>query len=206
MRKPIKHILLSLIGSLILFNPVRTLSQNISYYLEIDEQKWNSFHVRVSVENMNQPQLVFVMPSWRPGAYIRRDFGVHVKNIEAFGELAEPLSITRLNQSAWRVEANNSAIVRVEYDIDHSTPGLIGKRLNSKFAMVDGAMNFMYINGKKNLPTTVHYRVPHGWKLATALPAAQGSFEYMANNYDHLIDSPAFMSRFKDYYFTIKNQ
>ena len=204
---PEKHFswqLFLITGWLIIFNAVPIFSQDIFYYLEVDEQNWNAFHVRILIENVNQPQLVFVMPVWRPGAYVRRDFGKYVRNFEVFGESVQPLQATQLNQGSWSVNVNNSSIVRVEYDVDYSTARFMGMRVTSRFAMIDGAMNFMYIKGKKDLPIAVHFRVPHGWKLATSLPTAQASFEYLAQNYDHLIDCPVLMSKFRDYYFTIK--
>ena len=207
MQRPVKHFswqLYLITGWLIIFNAVPSFSQNISYNLEINEQNWNSFHVRISIENVNQPHLVFVMPVWRPGAYVRRDFGQYVQNFEAYGESAQPLQVTKFNKGTWNVDVNNSAIIRVEYDVGYTSARFMGKRLTSTFAMVDGAMNFMYIKGKKQLPLKINYRVPHGWKLATALPAGQASFEYTAKNYDHLIDCPVLMSKFKNYYFTIK--
>ena len=190
---------------LIVTLPIIVHSQNITYYLEIDEQDWNSFHVRISVEKVNQPQLVFEMPVWRPGAYIRRDFGQHVKNFKAFGESIQPLQTIRMNQGTWCVDVSKSATVEVEYDVEYTSPRFMGIRMDSTFAIVDGAMNFMYIKNKEHLPLKVEFRVPHNWKLATALPTDQRAFEYRAQNYDHLIDCPVLMSQFKNYYFTIHN-
>ena len=176
--------LLILTIALIIFSAPITYSQNITYYLEIDEQDWNFFHVRISIEKVNQPQLVFEMPVWRPGAYIRRNFGQHVKNFNAFGESGQPLQTIRMNQGTWQVTVNNSATVEVEYNVDYTSTRFMGIRMDSTFAIVDGAMNFMYLKDKEHLPLKVGFQVPHNWKLATALPAGQGqgAFEYNAQN------------------------
>ncbi len=177
-------------------------SLTISYHLEIDEQDWDSYHIRMTAENVDQARLIYAMPAWRPGAYIRKDFGQFVQNFQAWGESGQPLKIVKLNRNEWDVENENSSLVRIEYDIDERAARFMGPQLDSSFALVDGAMNFMYLKGHEHLPVLLSVRVPHGWKLATALPPLQSTFEFTADNYHHLIDSPLFMSQFQEYYFT----
>jgi len=194
------------IGFILIFDLHLCFSQRITYQLEIDEQNWNAFHVRIFVENVNEKQIVFVMPSWRPGAYVRSEFGQYVRNFQAFGSSTQPLQVVRLNDGMWSINLENSSLARVEYDVDHARRRMMGKYMDISFALVDGAMNFMYIKDKEHLPLHVEFRVPHGWKLATALPGEQTAFEFDVADYHQLIDCPVLMSRFSDYYFTINNR
>ncbi len=181
-------------------------SQKISYQLEVDERDWNSFHIRIMVENVNTNRLLFTMPGWRPGVYVRQDFGKYVRNFQAFDASAHSLPVSRLNTNTWSVSNVTGHSVRVEYDVDQTEQRMFGPVVDSTFAYVDGAMNFMVVNDWKNLPAKVDFQVPHGWKLATAMPPTDASFEYRVLNYEHLIDCPVYMSKFKEYYFTLNNR
>lgn len=205
MRKPFQTYLVLVLWLVIIF-PFYSLAQVIEYHLEIDEKNWKSFHVRISIENVTQDQVELIMPKWRPGAYLEINSYKFIENLRAFGESTTELPITQLDENIWSIEAKQSSIVRIEYDVDHSGPRFMTSYVSRKYAIVDGAMNFLYVKGKKNVPININLRVPHGWKVASALPNGQSSFDFVANNYDELIDSPILFSNFREYYFTLDKQ
>ncbi len=60
--------------------------------------------------------------------------------------------------------------------------------LDSSHAYGNGANLFFYVEGRKDEPQEVAFRLPKGWKTSMALPARGGVFR--AANYDELVDSP----------------
>jgi len=195
-----------LLTALLFANPMRgnlCLAQKISYAIEVDTDTWDSFHININVDDNDASSLVFVMPVWRPGAYVRSDFGQYVSNFKAFGESPLPLNVTRLNTGQWSVESGGSNSINVEYDVDHSTSRFMGRHIDSSNAMVDGAMNFMYVRGMQDVPVSVSYRLPYGWKLASGLSSTDTYFDLKADSYHDLIDSPALIGHFEEYYFNV---
>lgn len=195
------YILLSLL--LVILVPYSINAQVLSYHLEIDEEQWNSFHVRIVIENVSEDHLTLVLPKWRPGIYIELDSHKFIENLYAYGESADELNVTQLDENKWLIDVAKSSTVRIEYDVDHSTRRFMMSYLNRKYAIVDGALNFMYIMNFKHLPIDINLRVPHGWKVATSLKPSESSFEFIASDYDELIDSPMLLSNFDEYYFTL---
>ncbi|MEE4310613.1 MAG: PDZ domain-containing protein [candidate division KSB1 bacterium] len=195
-----------LLAVLLLANPMLgnlCLAQKISYAIEVDTETWNSFHININIDENDATSLVFVMPAWRPGAYVRSDFGQYVSNFKAFGESPLPLNATRLNTGQWNVECGGSTSINVEYNVDHSTSRFMGKHIGASGAIVDGAMNFMYVRGMQDVPVSVSYRLPYGWKLASALSSTDTYFDLKADSYHDLIDSPALIGRSEEYYFNV---
>ncbi|MDZ7261922.1 MAG: hypothetical protein ONB05_07450, partial [candidate division KSB1 bacterium] len=173
----------------------------ISYSLSLDEVTWNAFQVAITVSNPNQPRLVFVMPVWMPGAYVRMDFGKNVRNFKAQGTRGQSLEVIQLDDHRWSVAAGTNSVVRVSYQVEVSPRGFMGRSLDSTRARIDGPATFMYVQGLENLPVTVRFNLPKNWKVATGLRSTSYLFEYTAKNYDTLIDSPVEMGDFVDYYF-----
>ncbi|MBN1155596.1 M61 family metallopeptidase [candidate division KSB1 bacterium] len=185
--------------------PSSSAAQKLIYDLEIDEENWDSFHIRIVAENVNQDDIILVLPKWRPGIYVELDSYQFIGDLHAYSESTEELSVTQLDENRWLIQSGNSSTVRIEYDVDHSSPRFMMSYLSKRYAIVDGALNFLYIMGKRHLPIDVNLRVPHGWKVASALSSGEASFEFFASNYDELIDSPMLISNFKEYYFTLEN-
>src|SRR5204863_377025 len=60
-----------------------------------------------------------------------------------------------------------------------------------------------YLDGFTQLPATVAFGVPPGWRVATGLsPTTSDSTTFTAPNYDVLIDSPMLVGEFLSYTFT----
>ncbi len=180
--------------------------RQIRYELELDEKTWDATHIQITITPLNEASLVFYMPAWRPGVYVRQDFGRNVRDVQAANGSGQRLSVTQLHTNMWRVESGQSAFVRLKYTVDQTSAQLIARHVDSSSAVIDGAMNFMAIRGFENQPLRVQFHIPIDWKVAISLPATMNDFEFIADCYSHLIDSPALIAPFEKYYFLQKDR
>jgi predicted metalloprotease with PDZ domain len=74
--------------------------------------------------------------------------------------------------------------------------------LDSSHGYGNGANLFFYVEGRKDEPQEVAFRLPKGWKTSMALPARGGVFR--AASYDELVDSPFECGTHRTFDFRVK--
>src|SRR5581483_9270388 len=116
--------------------------------------------------------------------------------IRAYDLHGRALPILELNESRWKItDIDNGA--RVEYELFSDDSGPYGAQLNPQHAFFNLAEILCYIEGERGDAADLEFRdVPAGWKIATPLAQAGGTFS--ANSYDQLVDSPVELSAFEE--------
>ena len=136
------------------------------------------------------------LPVWN-ALYQVRDFSQYVNWVHARNSAGTPLPVRLLDKSRWRVgDAANGA--DVEYEILAMLPGPYGTELTSTHAFFNLAEILMYPVDARSAPVQVRFHaVPPNWKIATTLEKSP-SGDFIAPNYDLLVDSPVEISAFEE--------
>src|SRR6185369_3938461 len=74
--------------------------------------------------------------------------------------------------------------------------GLNQAKIAKDFAFFQGIELFLQAEGHRDEPSTVHFRVPAGWKIVSALKDTNDPMTFTADNYDSLVDAPTEMGSF----------
>lgn len=191
----------------IFFSPGNALfaQTKLSYYVEIEEDNWNTFYVALTIQNNVDTNLLCQIPKWNTVYPTACEFHSQIIEFEAKGDIGQHLEATQLNPHSWLIDCQKSSVVIVSYKIKSSENNLAGIKLNKTFASMDCGATFMSIRELMDVPVQLVVRVPHGWKLATGLPKTE-AFEYFASNYRHLADNMLYMAPFFDTGFSFKNR
>ncbi len=142
--------------------------------------------------------LDLVLPVWTPGSYLVREFSRHVrdltaKEISSKGRGGRPLETTKVEKNRWRLSlpskrSSSSSSVLVSYRIYAHELSVRTSHLDASHGYGNGANLFFYVEGRKDEPQEVAFRLPRGWKASMALPSRGGVLR--AASYDELVDSP----------------
>ena len=178
---------------------------SLSYYVEIEEENWNTFYVALTIQNNLNDHLLCQAPKWSAVYPTTCDFHSQIFEFEAKGDMGQFLEVNRVNSHSWLIDCQKSRVIIVSYKIKASKNYLSGIKLNKTFASMDCAATFLSVRELMHLPVQIVVRVPHGWKLATGLTKTE-SFEYFAQNYNQLANNILYMAPFFDTYFTYKNR
>jgi predicted metalloprotease with PDZ domain len=149
--------------------------------------------VVISVPTLQDTQLTFIMPAWSPGAYTLSEYAQFVEEPAAYSADSVKLPVKKVDERSWRVSVPAASSVKFTYRVDDPRHSINFSINDSTHATVQGPSTFMYVEGRKDFPVKVRYRVDNEWELATSLmqtPEDDG-FTFFAPNYDTFIDSPA---------------
>lgn len=131
------------------------------------------------------------LPVWTPGSYFVRDHARHVRDLVVTGTSGEALPVRKVEKSRWRVEVGPRTArgpFRVAYKVYAFELTVRTSHLDATHGYGNGACLFLYVDGRKEEPQLLRFRLPRGWKASVALPRRGGAF--VAADYDELVDSP----------------
>src|SRR6266699_2941434 len=162
----------------------------------------------VEVQITNPPrQSRLVIPSWAPGAYRLMDSWQNIRDFAVVTSAGDPLPVHQDSPISWIIDTRGSQRITVRYAAG-LTDSVAWRRPNNRWflrgtsGVIDGPRTFMYLDGFKQLPATLAFEVPPGWRIATGLtPTTSDSITFTAPNYDVLIDSPMLLGEFLSYAF-----
>ena len=139
------------------------------------------------------------LPVWN-ALYQIRDFSRYVNWIHAKDARENEISVQALDKSRWHVSHVEQGAV-IEYQILADVGGPFGAQVNADHAFFNLAEILMYPVNSRASPMQVQFvHLPSNWKMAAALSEPQRN-QFIAQNYDQLVDSPVEIGNFKEYDF-----
>ncbi len=160
------------------------------------------FKIPVSAE-----QIELSMPNWTPGSYLIRNFATHVENFEARGEGGQTLELTKVSKNRWRIETTGIRELTVSYDVWAGYLHVSSSWISSDFALINGAGVFLYSDASREWPQQVAVKKQASWNnIQTSLRPGPGSDQFLARDYDELIDSPIVIGNAVEYRFEVNGQ
>ena len=190
----IRKSLLRLLALTLISFPVFAQSPATVYTISLAQSASHLVHIDINLPP-GAPDRDVQMPVW-DALYQVRDFAEYVNWIHAKDTNGHSLTVRKLEKSLWRISgATNGA--EVEYEIFANVPGPYGAELNSQHAFFNFAQILMYPVDARSGPIHLRFsEVPQGWHIATALE--NSGQEFLAPDFDRLVDSPVEIGEFKE--------
>jgi predicted metalloprotease with PDZ domain len=163
--------------------------------------------MRLSWASNTPAQAEIIMPVWTPGSYLVREYARHVESFNAADAAGAALLWRKADKNSWVVETKGAKEIVVKYNVYSNELTVRTNELNDNHAFFTPAALLMYPKGFISAPSTVRVVPYKDWKIATGLPAVDGSANtFRAANFDILYDSPFEVSNFKEISFTVQNK
>jgi predicted metalloprotease with PDZ domain len=168
--------------------PVRDPS--IHYTIAMPEPASHLYTITLDVGAVKGDVLKLQMPVWSPGRYARMEFAKNVQEFSVTDGNGKPLKWDRENGSLWRVYPGGAHRVVVHYRVFADDLSGTFSVLDTLHANWNGGSVFMYVEGRKPAPLTLHIDAPPGWHIINGDAQQLDQTNYLFENYDRLIDTP----------------
>jgi predicted metalloprotease with PDZ domain len=180
---------------------------HVLYTIDATQPEQGEFVITLSFERLSfHDEEIFSLPAWAPGAYQLTQYGKYLRHLVALDRYGKPLHTVRLDTNSWKIFPAKE-LAQIQYRIQQMhRPDLLypeTTELNSQRGYFNGTNVFGYLQGYKDLPCVVHYRLPEGWQMASAIETAPNSLSAYAKDYDELVDAPVILGKFHRYDFSI---
>jgi len=193
MQKPTKSVTFALF--LTCFCPFFAYSaiapEPIRYTLRFPKPQTHYLEVTAQIP-AGKPHVELYMAVWTPGSYMVRDYSRNVEAFTATDQSGQPLTVRKTRKNRWLVDAGNAKTLTVVYKVYANEPSVQGNYVDAGFAMMNGAPNFVTIEGGDKRPYEVKLELPAGWKKSISGLKHTGDHSYFATDFDQLLDSPIY--------------
>ena len=162
----------------------------VLHELSFPDKNSQYVHVRSTFE-VQADRLDLHLPSWTPGSYLIRDFATHLERLQAHDPSRNPLNVRKLATHLWQVETTGVSRVSVEYDVWAGRRNVSESWVEAEFGLLNGTGLFLYSEQTSGRQQTVRIQLPADWGLIqTSLERTGTAGEFIARDYDELVDSP----------------
>jgi predicted metalloprotease with PDZ domain len=169
----------------------------VSYTVALSAPEQHLVEVQI-ILSAGAAQRELQLPVWN-ALYQVRDFSQYVNWVRAKDRSGKPLPVRELDKSRWQIQGAESGTI-VEYQIYVDSPGPFGAQVNPHHAFLNLAQILMYPVDARDSPLSLHFtQMPSGWRIAS--PLSPPDFDFHADNYDRLVDSPVEIGNFQEFDF-----
>ena len=166
----------------------------VSYTVALSAPEQHLVEVQI-ILSAGAAQRELQLPVWN-ALYQVRDFAQYVNWVRAKDRSGKSLPVHELDKSRWQIQGAESGTI-VEYQIYVDSPGPFGAQVNPHHAFLNLAQILMYPVDARNSPLSLHFsQMPSGWRIAS--PLSPPDFDFHADNYDRLVDSPVEIGNFQE--------
>ncbi|HSJ67881.1 MAG TPA: hypothetical protein VK921_09410 [Anditalea sp.] len=132
------------------------------------------------------------LPAWRPGRYELANYAQKIRKLEVKGNIKR-LPVHKITKDLWTFTAEEEGIYCIQYEFHASQMDAGGSWYDDEQVYLN-FINFIFeVKGRSEEEIKVHIDVPQEFKVATALPKTEENL-YIAENFQHLVDSPLIAS------------
>lgn len=176
---------------------------SVHYTFTANPKHPNKSKVSLKIADVKTSALTLRMPRWAPGSYRMREFAYNVSDIKAWDDGGNLLELQKYGADGWSFETNGAS-VQVEYDVEYAFQPW-SARFDSSYMLVEGPATFVYVDNYRKVPVGVTYQIPDDWQVISPLPDGPAEGEFVARNYDILVDAPAQLGKFEVKTFELGN-
>jgi predicted metalloprotease with PDZ domain len=150
------------------------------------------FEVEMRLDGAKGNEVV-ALPVWTPGSYLVREYARNVQDVSAASEDGSMLTIKKQDKNHWLVSGKRGQDIIVRYKVYAFEHSVRTSYLDSDHALVVPASVLMYWEKNQTRKHHLQVNLPASWsQITTALEPFNkpGNVNFVAQNYDELVDSP----------------
>ncbi|MEM7454922.1 MAG: PDZ domain-containing protein, partial [Planctomycetota bacterium] len=137
----------------------------------------------------NRTQMM--MAVWTPGSYLVREYARHVDSIEVTDQDGNELNYSKTRKNRWTVQTRDVESFNFKYRVYCNEMSVRTNFVSHQYAMLNGAPTFITVRDRLERPHIVRFKMPEGWqRIATSLRQGEDAYEFIAESFDELVDSP----------------
>jgi predicted metalloprotease with PDZ domain len=168
----------------------------VDYTVTLSDAAAQQFHVTTDIKNINQPRLDLSLPTWTPGWYTVENYLKNVLRFRITDASGKILPHTMSKKQTWNVDTRGIKEIKIDYDYRATVLALNQAKITKDYAFFTGIELFLQAEGHRDEPSTVHFALPAGCNIFTALKDTSDPMTFTAANYDVLVDAPVEMGNF----------
>lgn len=183
---------------------------NILVDIKIEQPQHHYAKVDINFSKLAQENADFHLPTWRTGRYELLNLANGIREFSAFDSEGNKLKWKKIDKDTWQVQDALNKEIHISYQVYANQLGLRTRHIDDSHAFIDASAFVMYHDDFRDDKHIINMHVPSTWHSVSGLEAGKNSsdkvHQFIAKNYDVLIDSPIETGINEHHTFTVENR
>ena len=160
---------------------------DVKVNIDLSEAEHHYAKVKLALPASNQSSIDLKLPTWRTGRYEILNLA---NGIREFKVKDSDLAWQKVDKDTWRISGDLSDGVDVSYQIYANQLGFRTRHVDDSHAFLDASGVVMYTDETRDDKHVIQLKVPRKWRSVSGLEKGRNKHQFIAADYDLLIDSP----------------
>lgn len=169
---------------------ISSVQASISVDITIDQPQHHYAQVTINFDEFATEQVDFHLPTWRTGRYTIINLANGIREFSAVDDQGNKLSWKKLDKDTWQVQDALNKKIQISYQVYANQLGLRTRHIDDSHAFIDASTVIMYNDDTREQQHIVDMSVPSTWQSVSGLESGEQAHQFIAKNYDILVDSP----------------
>lgn len=165
----------------------------MKYKISTPNPSSHFLEIELTVDEVDQDEIFFQLPSWRPGRYELGNFAKNIQHWQAYDESGNSLPFKKLTKDCWKVKSSGAASVKVKYNYYAAQLDGGACWLDEDQVYINPIHCCLYVPEKLHEPCFLEFEPKKNYRYATSLIALSDG-KLKAEDYHELVDSPVIAS------------
>jgi len=158
--------------------------------IDINQAEHHLANVTMLFEKAKNKKINFYLPTWRTGRYEMLNLANGIRDFSAEDEKGNKLKWKKIDKDTWQVRGSRNKKIQISYQVYANQLGKRTRHIDDSHAFLDASTVFMYSDKSRNKKHIVNLTVPEKWHSVSGLNFGNKPHQFIAKNYDVLVDSP----------------
>jgi len=167
---------------------------NVLVGIAIDDPQHHYAQIEINFEKFTTEQASFHLPTWRTGRYEILNLANGIREFTAVDSQGNKLEWKKSDKDTWQVQGTLNKKIQISYQVYANQLGKRTRHIDDSHAFIDASTVVMYSDDFRDNKHIVDLHVPATWRSVSGLETGKSSnansHQFIAKNYDVLVDSP----------------
>jgi predicted metalloprotease with PDZ domain len=189
---PVNRIAIALKTIIVMFflGVCSTVHANVSVNITIEQPQFHYAQIKIKYDEFSHNNVNFHLPTWRTGRYEILNLANGIRDFSARDEKGNPLKWKKTDKDTWQVLGTLHKKIEISYQVYANQLGKRTRHIDDSHAFIDASAVVMYNDSIRNQKHHISLDVPSEWRSVSGLKPGSFPHQFIAENYDVLVDSP----------------
>ncbi len=192
--------------SALIFSQLPSAWADVSVNINIDQPEHHLAKIAVHFDLFSEDKVDIKLPTWRTGRYEILNLANAVRDFKVIDDEGKTLSWEKIDKSTWQVSGTKNKKLHISYQVYANELGQRTRHIDDSHAFIDASTVIMYTDSNRDEKHTVTLKVPKKWNSVSGLDSGKQPHQFIAKNYDVLVDSPIETGINEHRKFTVENR
>lgn len=158
--------------------------------ISIEQPQHHYAQISIKFDEFINNEANFHLPIWRTGRYEILNLANGIREFSAVDENGNSLTWKKIDKDTWQVQNTLNKKVEISYQVYANQLGKRTRHIDDSHAFIDASTVVMYNDSARDQKHKINLNVPAKWQSVSGLELGTKPHQFIAENYDVLVDSP----------------